>query len=137
MWAEPAQKCHHVNTAGFMFLSNGACYHRPAWFPTLQAVVQWQSALDKCKTVWKELRGVPLLPLANGTAGSFPASFSLGGRQRFILGTRRQQGLLPQLKGRFVHLKATRRLARFFERDEFLEVGLACSPLTVSLTVST
>lgn len=89
--------------------------------------MRWQAALDKCKAVWKELRGVPLLPLANGTAGSFPSSFLLGGggRQRFILGTRRQQGLLPQLKGRFVHLKATRRLARFFERDEFLEVGVA------------
>ena len=91
-----------------------------------QALAQWQSALDKCKAVWKELRGVPLLPLANGTAGSFPSSFLLGGRKRFILGTRKQQGLLPQLKHRFVHLKATRRLARFFEHDSFLEVGVAC-----------
>lgn len=88
----------------------------------LQAVVQWQSALDKCKAVWKELQGVSLLPLANGGAGTFPTSFVLGGRQRFILGTRQQQGLMPQLSGRFVHLKATRRLAKFFERDEFLEV---------------
>lgn len=88
-----------------------------------QAVIQWQSALDKCKRVWKELQGVSLLPLANGGVGTFPTSFALGGRQRFIVGSRQQQGLMPQLKGRFVHLKATRRLAKFFERDEFLGVG--------------
>ncbi|CAN0325480.1 unnamed protein product, partial [Hapterophycus canaliculatus] len=81
------------------------------------------AALDECKAIWAQLRGVPLLPLANGTAGTFPKTFFLGGKQSFVLGTRRQQGLLPQLKGRFVHLNATRRLAKFFERDEFLEVG--------------
>lgn len=97
----------------------------------LQAVAQWQSALDKCKAVWKELRGVPLLPLANGTAGSFPSStFMLGGGKKYVLATRRQQGLLPQLKDRFVHLKATRRLARFFEHDSFLEVCTLTVPLT-------
>ncbi|CAN0554932.1 unnamed protein product, partial [Ectocarpus sp. 12 AP-2014] len=78
--------------------------------------------MDKCKVVWKELQGVPLLPLANGTAGSFPTAFALAGRKRFVVGTRRQQGLLPKLTDRFVHLKATRRLARFFERADFLEV---------------
>ncbi|CAN0280307.1 unnamed protein product, partial [Scytosiphon promiscuus] len=87
-----------------------------------QARIQWQSALDVCRAVWAQLRGVPLLPLANGTAGTFPKTYFLGGRQSFVLATRRQQGLLPQLKGRFVHLNATRRLAKFFERDEFLEM---------------
>lgn len=97
-----------------------------------QALGQWQSAMDRCKVVWKELQGVPLLPLANGTAGSFPTAFALAGRKRFVVGTRRQQGLLPKLTDRFVHLKATRRLARFFERDDFLEVSNSSSVCLLS-----
>lgn len=89
-----------------------------------------------CKAVWAQLRGLPLLPLANGTAGTFPKTYFLGGKQSFVLATRRQQGLLPQLKGRFVHLNATRRLSKFFERDEFLEVCMHDGRGTVFLRLS-
>ena len=88
----------------------------------LQAAEEWQSTMSTCKAIWRELRGVPLLPLANGKAGTFAASMSIGGGQKYILGTRRQQGLMPQLKGRFVHPKASRRLQKFFSCDDFLQV---------------
>ncbi|CAM9871897.1 unnamed protein product, partial [Laminaria digitata] len=77
--------------------------------------------MKTCKRVWRELRGVPLLPLANGKAGTF-SSLSLGGSQQYILGTRRQQGLMPQLKGKFVHPKALRRLHKFFGCEDFLQM---------------
>lgn len=78
--------------------------------------------MTACKKTWEELQGVPLLPLASGRAGTFRRPLPFGGGDRFILATRRQQGLIPQLKPRFVHLKAARRLKKYFERTEFLEV---------------
>lgn len=72
------------------------------------------------KTRWRELLGVPLLPLAGVTAGAFGA---VGGGRKHILASRRQQNLIPQLRQRFVHLKAARRLKRFFDRDDFLQVA--------------
>lgn len=73
--------------------------------------------------LWGQLCGVPLLPLANGKAGYLGPYIVSRGAQRFIMASRRQQGLIKPLSGRFVHLKAIRRLAKFFDCDEFLKVG--------------
>ncbi|CAN0364519.1 unnamed protein product [Discosporangium mesarthrocarpum] len=75
--------------------------------------------MDQCKQKWRELHGVALLPLALGSAGTLGRG-SAGGN--FILASRGQQQLLPQLKNKFVHLKAARRLARFMECNEFLQI---------------
>lgn len=85
--------------------------------------MEWIKAMSGCKKIWEELHSVPLLPLASGKPGMFRRHLSFGGGDRYILANRRQQGLIPQLKSRFVHLKAYRRLKKFFDRDEFLEVG--------------
>lgn len=77
----------------------------------------------RCKKTWEQLHGVPLLPLASGRAGTFRKPLPFGGGDRYILASRRQQAIIPQLKNRFVHLKAARRLRKFFERDDFLQVG--------------
>lgn len=82
-------------------------------------------SLSRCRKIWRELVGVPLLPLADGTAGSFGSSIVPIGNDRYILATRRQQGLLPPLKSRFVHPKAATRLRDLFRLDEFLEVLVA------------
>lgn len=76
-----------------------------------------------CQKTWAQLHGVPLLPLANGQAGTFRTSRSFSGRDRYILASRRQQSIIPKLNSRFIHPKAVLRLKAFFERDEFLEVG--------------
>lgn len=65
---------------------------------------------------------MPLLPLANGKAGTFGKPMAVGEGKRYILATRRQQGLIPQLKDRFVHLKVVKRLTKFFGQDAFLKV---------------
>lgn len=78
--------------------------------------------MSRCKKTWQELHGVQLLPLASGAAGMFGKTHAYASGDRYILATRRQQGLIPQLKSRFVHLKAARRLKKFFDRDEFLQV---------------
>lgn len=72
--------------------------------------------------IWKELYSVQLLPLASGGAGGFGSSFAMGRAQRYVLASRRQHGLMRQLKGRLVNLKAARRLSTFFECDHFLQV---------------
>lgn len=86
-------------------------------------MTEWKNRLNKSMDMWGQLHGVPLLPLANGKAGHLGTSLASRGAQRFIVATRRQQGLIKPLSGRFVHLKAIRRLAKFFECDEFLKVG--------------
>lgn len=102
-------------------------YFRCWWdFLLPQAVERWDFSLRECKETWKELHGVPLLPLASGAAGTFGTSRAVGGGKGYMLATRRQQGLIPQLKGTFVHLKATRRLKQFFECDAFLQVRSWC-----------
>lgn len=68
---------------------------------------------------WKQLHGVPLLPLASGAVGTFCA---MEGGKGYLLATRRQQGLIPQLKAKFVHLKAAKGLKQFFDCDAFLQV---------------
>ena len=85
-------------------------------------MAQWDARLRSSKEVWKQLHGVPLLPLANGRAGAFGTSPSSRSGQRHIVANRRQQGLIKQLSRRFVHLKAIRRLEEFFDCDEFLQV---------------
>lgn len=103
-------------------------YFRCWWdFLLPQAAERWDSTLRECKETWKELHGVPLLPLASGAAGTFGTSRAVGGGKGYMLATRRQQGLIPQLKGTFVHLKAIRRLKQFFECDAFLQVRPWCT----------
>lgn len=104
-------------------------------FVAMQEVTRWESTLSSCKKNWEELRGVPLLPLADGSAGTFRKSRVLGGGVPYILATRRQQGLMKQLKGRFVHLKASRRLKAFFDRDEFLQVHFALNSKTTAYLI--
>jgi len=71
-------------------------------------------ALETLRRLWVEMHGVPLLPLEDGTFGTFSRS------SPFILANYEQQALLPQLKSRFVSLEAQKKFSRFFLYPAFV-----------------
>jgi len=75
---------------------------------------------------WLEMHGISLVPLADGSVGTFSRS------SPFILADAEQQSLLPHLQNRFISLQAQRRLCHFFREPAFISLmGFAVFSPTV------
>jgi len=80
-----------------------------------------QDAMSVCKAKWRDLHGLPLLPLEDGSLGTIS-----GGSAIYILANKEQQSLLPHLRNRFLSLQMLKRLAAHVNSPEFLSaMGIA------------
>ena len=69
--------------------------------------------------IWSEFHGLPVLPLADGSAGVLRLKQQRG---KYLLASYNQQQLLPHLGKSLVSLDAQRRLRAYFEDRTFVQL---------------